>query len=149
MLHSHGGRLGFVGVTVVIRSSLAPFDCISVNGGPRTMEADPSILCDVPGGPHARMKAVAAVMMAVFVVGVPTSFALILFLYRNEIRADQLLRERGEGDSALTNPNFRTRKRFRKLYEDYRFEFIYWKVRHANESVAGLATNSNVLSVRR
>ena len=44
---------------VVVRSSLAPFDCTD-NGGVRTMDAEPSIVCGVPGGPNARMRVVAA-----------------------------------------------------------------------------------------
>ena len=36
---------------------------------------------------------------------------------RAAIVADQELRMRGEGDVALTNPNIRMRRRFRKLYE--------------------------------
>jgi hypothetical protein len=30
--------------------------------------------------------------------------------------ADQLLRAKGEGETSLTNPNIKTRRRFRKLY---------------------------------
>jgi hypothetical protein len=43
---------------VVIRSTLAPFDC-TTRSGVRTMDADASIECDVPGGSHSRMWRVA------------------------------------------------------------------------------------------
>ena len=43
---------------VVIRSTLAPFDC-TARSGVRTMDADPSVECDVPGGAHSRMWRVA------------------------------------------------------------------------------------------
>jgi hypothetical protein len=76
---------------VVIRAVLAPFDC-SAREGVMTMDADPSIECWVPNGPHARMLKVAVVMVLLFVVGVPVSFATILVRNRDAIRADQVLR---------------------------------------------------------
>ncbi len=45
-----------------------------------------------------------------------------------QILADQTLRERGEGESTLTNPNLFVRRRFRKLYEDYKPKYSYWKL---------------------
>ena len=38
-----------------------------------------------------------------YVLGLPAIFGLFLWRHRVEVRSDQLLRERGEGDSALTN----------------------------------------------
>jgi hypothetical protein len=50
-------------------------------------------------------------------------------ILRREIHADQTLRQRGEGDTLLTNPHIRVRHRFRKLYEDYKTEFmLFWKL---------------------
>ncbi len=40
--------------------------------------------------------------------------------FHAEIRADQKLRERGEGETSLTNPNIRVRRRYKKIYEDFR-----------------------------
>ena len=45
-----------------------------------------------------------------------------------QIVEDQRLRELGEGETALTNPNLYVRRRFRKLYEDYKPQFSYWKL---------------------
>ena len=45
-----------------------------------------------------------------------------------QIVDDQTLRERGEGETTLTNPNLFVRRRFRKLYEDYKPQFSYWKL---------------------
>jgi hypothetical protein len=92
------------------------------------MDAEPSIQCDIPDGPHARMKAVAGLMMVLFGIGVPAMFASVLYYHRRSIVADQLLRQSGEGDTALTNPDIRVRHRFRKLYEDYKPEFMFWKL---------------------
>ncbi len=50
----------------MVRSSLAPFDCTN-KGGVRTMDAEPSILCGVPGGPNARMRVVAVLTIVVYV----------------------------------------------------------------------------------
>ena len=33
-----------------------------------------------------------------------------------------------QGFSASTNPYFDTRKRFQKLYVDFRVEFVYWRL---------------------
>ncbi len=52
----------------------------------------------------------------------------MLWRYRREIYSDQLLRVRGEGESSLTNPNIHVRRRFRKLYEDYKPNTRYWKM---------------------
>ena len=80
------------------------------------MDAEPSIVCDGSGA-HGRMKAVAGVMVVVFVLGVPIGFAALLVYYRREMQADQFLRVWGEGDSSVTNPNVHIRRRYRKLYE--------------------------------
>ena len=103
-------------VPVVTKSTLAPFACVTRNGV-STMAAEPSVLCNIPGGPHQRMRSVASVMLLLFVVGVPAAFGAVVSFNRAAIVADQELRMRGEGDVALTNPNIRMRRRFRKLYE--------------------------------
>ncbi len=112
---------------VVVKSSLVPFDCVSL-GSVRVLEAEPTVLCNTAVGPYARMRAVAAVEVVVYVLGLPA--ALAVFLVRNwrKVQQDQRLRERGEGDSALTNPHFHFRRRFRKVYEDYCPATAYWKV---------------------
>jgi hypothetical protein len=69
------------------------------------MDAEPSIVCGVPGGPNARMRVVAAITIVGFVLGVPAAFAVFLLRNRVAVRLDQRLRERGEGDSTLTNPH--------------------------------------------
>ncbi len=109
------------------KNTLAPFNCTTMDGVP-TMDAEPSIVCGVPGGPHARMKAVAGLMLVFFVLGVPAAFGGFLVYYRHNITADQTLRAVGEGDSALTNPDIDIRRRFRKLYEDYKPHAMFWKL---------------------
>jgi hypothetical protein len=75
------------------------------------MDADPSIPCGVPGGPNARMRAVAIVSILAFVLGLPVALAVFLWTRRTAVRVDQTLRERGEGETALTNPHFQVSPR--------------------------------------
>jgi hypothetical protein len=91
------------------------------------MVTNPSIICDNQGS-HRRMRAMAVLSVLLFILGVPGAFGAILYRHRQAIVDDQLMRERGEGDSALTNRNLDIRHRYRKLYEDYKPEFIFWKV---------------------
>jgi hypothetical protein len=111
----------------VVKSSLVPFDCVSL-GAVRVLESEPTVLCDTSVGSYARMRAVAALSVVVYVLGLP--MALTAFMARSwrKVQQDQRLRERGEGDSQLTNPHFHFRRRFRKVYEDYRPAHAYWKV---------------------
>ena len=111
-----------------MKSTLAPFACTTVRPGFDVMDADPTIQCNVPAGPHARMLAVGYFMVLAFGLGVPTAFGALLFVNRAAITADQRMRERGLGDTLITNPHVRLRHRYRKLYEDYRPRFTFWKV---------------------
>ncbi len=125
------GQCGFVclpvSAAVVIRSTLAPFDCTS-HDGVRTMDADPSIVCDSPTGPHYRMVRVAGLMLILYALGIPCLFALILLRHRRGIRFDQVLKQRGEGESPLTNPYLHLRRRYGKLYSDYKPELSWWRL---------------------
>ena len=116
-----------VSLAVVIRSTLAPFDCTSHNGV-RTMDADPCIVCGQRGGSHERMQLVAGLMLALYAVGIPCLFGFILLRHRTGIQYDQLLRQKGEGDTALTNPYLFLRRRYGKLYSDFKPEYSYWKL---------------------
>jgi hypothetical protein len=97
------------------RSSLAPFDC-TTHGGLSTMDAEPSIVCGTPGGAHVRMKAVAYLTIAVYIIGLPTFFAGFLWKNWAAVQADQRLRERGEGDSVLTNPNIKVSRKIHGVF---------------------------------
>lgn len=90
---------------MVVRSSLAPFDCTLI-GASYVMDADPSIPCSIPGGANARMRSVAIATILLFVVGLPLALAVFLWTKRVAVRVDQTLRERGEGETALTNPHY-------------------------------------------
>ena len=51
-----------------------------------------------------------------YTIGLPVTFAGILFYHRTEIRADQVLRAKDRGNTAITNPNFDIRQRYQELY---------------------------------
>jgi hypothetical protein len=112
---------------VVVKSSLVPFDCVSL-GAVRVLESEPTVLCNASSGSYARMRAVAVVCVLVYVLGLPAALTVLLARTWRKVQLDQRLRERGEGDSQLTNPHFHFRRRFRKVYEDYRPAHAYWKV---------------------
>ncbi len=113
-------------VAVVARSALAPFDCSHV-GAKLVMDAEPSIVCGTDRGPHGRLRLVATVNMVLFVVGLPVSFALLLWRHRVGMREDQVLRQRCEGDTALSNPHYLLRQRYSALYMEFRPKMFYWK----------------------
>ncbi len=112
---------------VIIRTSLVPFACTSHNGV-ATLNADPSIICDTARPAFALMRQLGALSVSLYGVGLPLTFATVLFRHRVAITADQRLRMKGEGESSLTNPDIRVRRRYRKLYEDYKPQFMYWKL---------------------
>jgi hypothetical protein len=41
---------------------------------------------------------------------------------------DQQLRAKGEGQSTLTNPYLFLRRRYGRLYGDYKPQFVFWKL---------------------
>ena len=104
-----------------------PFAC-TTNNGVSVVVAEPSIRCDSTDPSYARMHTVASLLLVVFGTGLPASFGALLWGHRNAIYADQLLRVRGEGESALTNPHIHVRRRYRKLYEDFTPNRKYWKL---------------------
>ena len=112
---------------VVIRTALAPLNCVSRNGV-STMQAEPSVRCDLPGGAHDTILPWSKVALAVYGLGIPVMFAVILFMNHKAIKADQELRARGEGDIPANNPNIRVRHKFRKLYEDFKPSLSFWKL---------------------
>ncbi len=112
---------------MVVKSSLVPFDCVSL-GAVQVLESEPTVLCDTSVGSYARMRAVAVASIVVYVLGQPAALAVFMARTWRKVQQDQRLRERGEGDSPLTNPHFHFRRRFRKVYEDYRPAHAYWKI---------------------
>jgi hypothetical protein len=63
-----------------------------------------------------------------YIAGIPASFAYVLFRHRRGIHFDQSLKRKGEGESQLTNPYVFLRRRYGKLYSDYKPEYSYYKL---------------------
>jgi hypothetical protein len=91
-----------------MRSCFVPFGC-TTRGGLSTLDAEPSITCNKQGI-HGRMVTIASLTLVVYGIGIPAAFAYFLRTNRAAIRADQTLRQRGEGDLATTNPNLKIRR---------------------------------------
>jgi hypothetical protein len=113
---------------VVVRNSFGPFRCTLNSNGVSVLSIEPSIVCNQPGGTHEKMIPWAMTCLILYGVGIPVLFAVLLVRNRRAIVADQTLRVRGEGDIKDTNPDFNTRRRFRKLYEDFQPNRVGWKV---------------------
>ena len=136
--------------TVTIRLSLAVFDCSENENGVSTMDLEPSVECWSEQGDHAVLLPAGVVTLVLYGVGIPATIAYILWSHRHAIRADQALFAEGKGGTAVrsgctrggtcapgdmtlvamqaTNPHIRIRKRFRKLYKDFRPSCMYWRL---------------------
>jgi hypothetical protein len=100
---------------VIIRSSFIPFACTTTSKGVSVLSAEPSIKCSSSDATFVRMRALGGLCVALYGIGLPALFAVLLYRHRAAIVEDQVLRAKGEGETALTNPNITTRRRFRKL----------------------------------
>lgn len=112
-----------------VRTALVPFICTTGVDGLTVLTAEPSIVCDAATSTvYGRMRAIGTTSLLLYGVGLPLTFLGILYRYRYEMFMDQLLRIRNEGETGLTNPHIHIRRRFRKLYEDFKPDCRYWKV---------------------
>ena len=112
---------------VTFRTALIPFACTTHNGV-SVVIAEPSIRCATDDSDYALMRVVGGASLLVFGAGLPLVFLAITTHYRREMYVDQLLRVRNEGETAVTNPHISTRRRVRKLYEDYTPDRRYWRL---------------------
>jgi hypothetical protein len=87
------------------------------------------VLCFAQPTPSLkRIRALAVASIVVYTVGIPVSFAVVLWKYKQQIYADQLLRSRGTGNSRRQNKNYHIRQRYQKLYSIFRPELAYWRL---------------------
>jgi hypothetical protein len=101
---------------VIVRSSLVPFSCSTREGvAIPTLNAEPSIKCTPDDPVYRRMRVIGGVSIVAYGAGLPALFAYFLGKHRAAIRADQALRAKGEGETSMTNPHIKIRRRFRKL----------------------------------
>ena len=66
------------------------------------------------------LKPWASLCLGLYGVGIPALFLTVLIFYRKEIKVDQVLRKQGLGYTRASNPHFVMRRRFQKLYSDFK-----------------------------
>ena len=114
--------------TVIVRTALTPFGCTNNSDGVSTLVVDPTIRCSTSDHTYAVLSRLGGLAIAVYGCGLPIAFAYFLWKHRAAIGADQQLRAKGEGETTMTNPNISVRRRFRKLYEDFKPQYKFWKL---------------------
>jgi hypothetical protein len=99
-----------------VKGALSVFDCSKNQNGVYILDADPSVVCNLPGGVQQAMKPAAALSLVVYTVGLPIAFLSILVVHRTAIFRDQTLRQSNLGDAPESNPDYFVRKRYQELY---------------------------------
>jgi hypothetical protein len=66
--------------------------------------------------------------LCLFSAGIPLYFGHVLYQHRKAIHIDQQLRAKGDGNNQFTNPVYRVRMRYKKIYEDFKPDFYYWRI---------------------
>jgi hypothetical protein len=104
----------------VVRNSMAIWNCKYGASGLLTMSSEPSVACDMRDAVYAEIFPWSIASIAAYGVGIPLVFMYVLGVYKREIKADQELRMSGLGDTRAENPQLSVRKRYQKLYNDFR-----------------------------
>lgn len=113
---------------IVLRNTLALFACTTNEDGVSTLDADPSVSCTDPGSVRGELLPLGYAAIGLYGLGIPVLFGFVIFLHLPAMRADQVLRRDSSGDSEASNPSIRVRRKFRKLYEDFTPEHVYWRL---------------------
>jgi hypothetical protein len=83
--------------------------------------------CYVPGGTQQTLSGPAAAAALFYIVGYPAAVAWLLYTNFALAMEDQLLRAKGVGDDKLSNPRAHVlRKRFSRIYYQFRPDCVYW-----------------------
>jgi hypothetical protein len=116
------------------RNALQPLDCVKVmaadgSGLQKVVRMEPSVVCDSARDPtFARVMPWSVITLFLYGVGIPLLFSVILYCNRRVIVEDQKLLAKGEGHSSNSNPWFSTRKRYGRLYADFKPEVFWWRI---------------------
>ena len=110
------------------RTVLEVFNCTpTVPPDGQTYLSAVFVPCGVPGGVQMTLLPWAAIGVVVYIVGYPAMAGALLWRNRELIMEDQLLRAKGTGSDRLTNPNaYSTRKRFSRLYYQFKPDYFIW-----------------------
>ena len=101
----------------VARGGLEIFDCSTDKSGRLHLDAEPTITCWGPA--HAQLVPYAVAALLLYGVGIPLTFAGVLWRHRAAMTRDVALLALGRGDNANTNPDYWVRRRYSRLYSDY------------------------------
>jgi hypothetical protein len=113
---------------ILTKTAVGVFNCEAPTPptGKEYMDDLPLEQCWVPGGVHERLVFPAVVLFFVYCLGFPVIVCTILYKMKAVVKQDQMLRARKRGDSYETNPHYVFRKRFGRLYYQYRPEYYWW-----------------------
>ena len=96
------------------------------------MDMAPDQICYTPGswetGMHTKLIPWAYACVLAYSMGFPVFIWLKFKRYKEVIFEDQVLFAQDRGRSASTNPNFAFRKRYSKLYKNYKPDKWYWVI---------------------
>jgi hypothetical protein len=109
----------------ITKTTLQVFSCEEKGGGRYYLRADPSIPCF--GSSYETMTTTALTSVALFSFGYPVALVLVLSYHRKQIMQDQVLWSKGLGDKE-ENPNYYIRKKYGKLYQQFKPHEFYWVV---------------------
>merc|ERR1719424_1830361 len=113
---------------ILTKTAVGVFNCESPEPptGKTYMDDLPLEECWVPNGVHSRLVAPGIILFLIYCLGFPVVVGTTLYRMRDVVKEDQLLRARKRGDSYETNPHYVFRKRFGRLYYQYRPEYYWW-----------------------
>lgn len=74
----------------VVKNAMEPLDCLQLADGRSVMQADPAIECVSSNSTYVLLKLWAIVCLAGYGIGIPIMFVIVLFVYRKEIKVDQV-----------------------------------------------------------
>jgi hypothetical protein len=107
----------------VVRNSMSIWNCTIGASGLLTMSSEPSVRCDMSDALYSSLFPWYVASIALYGAGIPVLFIYVLNAYKREIKADQELRMSGLGDTPGDNPQHPVRRRYQKLYNDFRCAF--------------------------
>jgi hypothetical protein len=111
-----------------VKNSITMFDCTTNDLGQRILDAQADVRCSFEDPVFRTLLPWAVVSFVVYGMGIPGLFGFILYKHRVAIQGDQSLRALGLGYTPASNPYFRYRQRFQKLYVDFRVKYTYWRM---------------------
>jgi hypothetical protein len=75
-----------------------------------------------------RLRGPAALSLALYAVGIPCFFLVVLLKHGRSIRLDQRMFVAGKGNSPASNPVFHIRSRYKEIYSLFRPEYFWWRL---------------------